>query len=113
MQCYRIDLWGTDWAGLADDEAARLGALAYQLPRDGRTWSALDPVGAHSDELRMLRAMELNQRRWHWAHTKGADSGANEPQPLLLDGEQEAVEAAKDEQRRTAADVADAFGLTV
>jgi hypothetical protein len=59
----------------------------------------------------MLRRMELNQRRWHWAHTKGAESGSDEPQPVLLDGEREALDAAEEAQRRNAESVADAFGI--
>jgi hypothetical protein len=111
MQYYHLDLWGTEWGRLADGEAARLAALAYQLPRDGRTWRVVDPAGANSAELQMLRRMELNQRRWHWAHTKGAESGSDEPQPVLLDGEREALDAAEEAQRRNAESVADAFGI--
>lgn len=61
----------------------------------------------------MLRRMELNQRSWAWAHTKDAEKKANEPQPILLDGEREAHDAAVEEQRRTSAEVADAFSLDI
>ena len=72
---------------------------------------ALAPATAHSDELLMLRRMELNQRGWAWAHTKDAESKSNQPQPVLLDGEQDAHDAAVEEQQRVAEDVAAAFGI--
>ena len=59
----------------------------------------------------MLRRMELNQRRWHWSHTKRAESGADEPQPVLLDGEQELHDEQEERERREAYDVAAAFNL--
>ncbi len=59
----------------------------------------------------MLRRIELNQRRWHWSHTKKAESGSDEPQPVLLDGEQELHDELQERERREAYDVAAAFGL--
>ena len=61
----------------------------------------------------MLRRIELNQRRWHWSHTKKAESGADEPQPILLEGEQELHEEQQERERREAYDVAAAFGIDV
>lgn len=74
----------------------------------------MDPAGGNGEELRMLRRIEHNQRLWHWAHTKEAqNSGAEEPQPVLLPGEEEAYEAAEERQVRTQAEVASAFGLKI
>jgi len=90
---------------------ARAAALARQLPHGGRVWRALAPADSHGPELLMLRRIEHNQRLWHWSHTKAAERGEAEPEPILLEGEQELHDAAVEEQRRTAADVAAAFGL--
>lgn len=111
-----MDVWG-DLRRLDDDTAtadrvAHLAALCAQLPRESRMVRTLAPAGSHSDELLMLRRMELNQRRWHWANTKAAEGGKDEPQPVLLEGEAEAHEAAVEEQRRAAGDVAAAFGIS-
>lgn len=85
----------------------RIAALAYQLPRDGRVWSAMEPTGAHGQAVMLLRQIEHNQRLWHWAHTKDAKDKGTAPDPLLLPGEQEAYERAvtnaEDEAERTAA----------
>lgn len=111
QQFYHLDVGGM---GLGSDEThaqvLRAAALARQLPRECRVRRALAPAASHSPELRMLRQMELNQRLWHWAHAKESERG-DEPQPILLDGEAELHEAEVEEQRRTAADVAAAFGL--
>jgi len=111
QQTYRIDLWRADWEGADAGWVAHMAALAAQLPRDSRLVRAMAPAASNSPELHMLRRMELNQRLWHWAHTKGAESGANEPQPVLLDGEEEALEEAAEEQRATSIEVANAFNL--
>ena len=91
----------------------RCAALAYQLPRDGRVWRALDPAGQHDQKTRLLRQMELNQRSWAWAHTKEAESGANQPEPILLDGEQDAYEAAVERQEEARASVAASLGIEI
>lgn len=92
-------------------EVARAAALARQLPHDGRVWRAVAPEASNSDELVMLRRIEHNQRMWHWAHTKDAESKSNEPEPVLLRGEQEAHDRAVEQQERTSRDVASAFGI--
>lgn len=91
----------------------RAAALAAQLPHEGRVMRTISPATAHSDELRMLRLIEHNQRKWHWAHTEAAKRGAEEPQPRLLDGEEELFEAARDEQRKVATEVAEAFSIDI
>ncbi len=111
QQTYHIDLWRADWDHASAGWVAHMAALASQLPRDSRLVKAMSPAAANSPELHMLRRMELNQRLWHWAHTKGAESGANEPQPILLDGEEDALEAAQEEQRTASLEVAGAFGI--
>ena len=112
QQTYGMDVWATDWGGLDDGEAAHLGALAYQLPSDSRVRRAIAPAASHSTETQILRQIELNQRGYMWAQADKSKRGA-EPQPILLDGEQEAHERAVAEQERNAVDVADALGLSI
>lgn len=114
QQYYALDLWSM---GLDGDEATRdvlrCAALAYQLPADGRVWRTLNPAGQHDQKTRLLRQMELNQRSWAWAHTKDAESKSNQPEPMLLDGEEEAYEEAVARQEASRADVADALGIKI
>ena len=113
METYHVDVWGTDWERLGDDEAARLAALTYQLPKAGRVWTAIAPAASHSMETQLLREIELNQRIWHWAHTDQAKDESTAPQPITLPGEQEAHEAAVERELQNAADVAALLGINI
>ena len=95
QQTYRIDLWGTDWERLDEDAAAHLAALAYQLPPDSR----------------VMRAVEFNQRMWHWAHTDAAKGGTGEPERITLPGEDAAYESMVEREERNAERIAASFGL--
>lgn len=71
----------------------------------------LNPSGANSEELRMLRLIEHNQRIWHWANTKAAKSKETAPEPTLLPGEEEVLQAKSEQEEKNAADLAAQFGL--
>ena len=113
METYHVDVWGTDWDALGDEEAARLAALTYQLPRAGRVWKAIDRAGSHDVATQLLREIEYNQRLWHWAHTEQAKDESTAPQPITLPGEQEAHEVAVERELQNAADVAALLGINI
>lgn len=69
----------------------------------------MDPVGAHGTAVMLLRQMELNQRSSGWSKK----SGTPQPQPILLDGEEQAYEDAVERQERAQADVAARLGLQI
>jgi hypothetical protein len=71
------------------------------------------PASSHSEEVELLRLIELNQRSWHWAHTKEASNKETAPEPLLLKGEKEAIEQADRQAEQQAEDVAKQFGLAM
>lgn len=88
-----------------------LAALAYQLPNDSRTVRALAPEAANDMRTLLLREIEYNQRRWHWANTKAAEHGENEPQPIQLPGEREHRERDLQAEVRNAESVARRLGI--
>lgn len=112
QQTYHLNAWelGLDGDGEGED-IRRIAALAYQLPRTSRTWIALNPALENGTAEWLLRQIELNQRRWAWAHTKDAKSGSNEPQPITLPGEAELVDAKEQQAEQDALAVAAAFNL--
>lgn len=108
-----MDVW--EWArGRADDlEAPRIAALAYQLPPDGRTRAAMEPVGAYGMDVMLLRRIEHNQRMWAWSHSKDAKTGSNEPEQIWLPGEEEYYERKAERDIRTSVTVAAALGIEI
>lgn len=99
------------WGDYNTRDVERAAILAAQLPSDARVRVAFDPLARVSMADALLRRVEHNQRLWAYANSKDAKSGANEPKPLLFDGEQEhaAREAAR--EARHSRYVADKFGL--
>lgn len=100
-----------DWERLDDSVAAHLSALAFQLPPDGRVWTAVEPTRGHGMAVRLLRLIEYNQRMWHWAHTEDAKNKESAPEPTLLPGEEEAYEQAVESAEDEAAKTAEALGI--
>ena len=102
--------------GLGSDEThrdvLRAAALARQLPHDSRTVVSMVPVAQNSTAEHLLRQIEVNQRAWHWAHTKDAKNGANQPKWLTLPGEEEQAEIEREREERVAMKVADSLGLS-
>lgn len=114
QQTYGLDLWALGVE--AEDTCPRVlraAALAYQLPRTSRTWVAMDPTNGNQTVEYLLRQMEHNQRMWAWAHSKDAKSGANEPDPLPLPGEEERTRDLEQQELRKAADIAALMGLNI
>lgn len=72
---------------------------------------ALAPEAANGIETLLLREIEYNQRRWHWANTKAAEHGENEPQPIQLPGEREHRERDLQAEVRNAESVARRLGI--
>ena len=85
--------------------------LAYQLPKDSRTKTAIAPAAAHSLEAHLLREIELNQRIWHWANTKEAKNKETAPERIDLPGEEEAHKRAVEETEMQAIRTAEILGL--
>lgn len=112
MQTYGLWVWDL---GVGGDETTaqveRAAALAYQLPRDGRAWRAVDPLGANDMDTALLRQIEHDLRLWMWAHTKDAKNKTKQPDPIPLPGEAERVEDKVEEAERMAASVAAQLGL--
>lgn len=100
------------WRAETDATVARAAALAYQLPHDGRVYSAIAPAGAHGMDVLLLRQIELNQRTWHWAHSEQAKDESTRPEPIMLEGEQEAIDRRVGEQVDAAFDIAEQLGLS-
>lgn len=71
----------------------------------------MDPTGAHGTDTLLLRQMEYDLRMWHWANTKAAEDESTKPEPILLDGEQEAIDRRIDQQKDAAVDIARQLGL--
>lgn len=92
-------------------DVRRAAILAAQLPREARLHVEIDPRSQISLEDELLRCIEFNQRLNLYAKTKDAQSGANEPEPLVLPGESEAREKAAEKAARQSKQVAEAFGL--
>lgn len=113
QQTYHIDLWGADWDALDDGSAAHLAALAYQLPKDSRVYSAIAPMRSHGLDVLLLREIEHNQRIWHWANTEEAKHEESKPEPITLPGEEEAYQAMADYERQNAIEVASILGISI
>lgn len=96
-----------------EDGAARLAALAYQLPKGGRTWAKVAPAAANGVDTLLLREIEHNQRLWHWAHTDDAKDKGTAPQPITLPGEDEVHESLVEREERNAEDIARKLGLNL
>ncbi len=73
----------------------------------------MEPFGAHDTEVLLLREIEHNQRLWHWAHTKDAKSGSNEPEQLWLPGEEEHYERKNERELRQSVSVAAQLGIEI
>lgn len=101
-----------DWERLDDDAAARIAALAFQLPPDGRVWSAVSPATSHGTVAMLLRRIEHNQRIWHWANTKEAKDKGTAPEPIRLAGEEDAEARSVESMQRDADAVARLIGLS-
>ena len=90
-----------------------MAALATQLRPTSRVKSKVYPYGASSPELRMLRLIEHNQRLWHWANTEAAKDSDTRPEPLMLDGEESAIEEAREAEEQKAADIASQLRIVI
>lgn len=108
QQYYGLDLWRLN---LADEawrgDLRRAAALAAQLPPEGRVMAAINPVGRHGTEAWLLRQIELDIR------SLGVGEDGKAPEPIWLDGEDEAHEAATERAERDAASLAASFGLNL
>ena len=113
QQTYHLDLWGIDWDALDDGSAAHLAALAYQLPKDSRTKSAIAPAAAYGIDVLLLREIEHNQRMWHWANTEEAKNKDTRPEPITLPSEEEAYRAMAESERQNAIEVASILGISI
>lgn len=112
METYGLWLWDLGVDGEETTEGVmRAAALAWQLPRDGRAWREIDPLGVNDMQTLILRQIEHDLRLWMWAHTKDAQNNSNQPEPMLLPGEAELAEAKAEEAQRMAASVASQLGL--
>lgn len=83
----------------------RAAILTAQLPRDSRVMRKISPVGQHGTEAMLLRQIELDIRS-----LVGTKDGSD-PQPILLEGEEEAHERAVEAEEANAEAMARAFGL--
>ena len=93
-------------------EVLRASVLAAQLPRDSRTIVAMAPAAQNGTVEHLLRQIELNQRLWHWAHTKSGQHGTSRPERMPLPGEGEQHEMNVRREGRRQGMVADALGLS-
>lgn len=106
QQYYGLDLWSMDLDGYPTPSAiARAAILTAQLPRDSRVMRRVSPVGQHGTEAMLLRQIELDIRS-----LAGTKDGSD-PQPILLEGEEEAHERAVEAEEANAEAMARAFGL--
>lgn len=109
QQYYGLDLWSINLSADAPRRQVRRAAiLAAQLPNDGRVMGAISPVGRHSTEAWLLRQIELDIRS-----LGGSGEDGRGPEPIWLDGEDEAHEAATERAEREAAALAASFGLNL
>lgn len=113
QQTYHLDLWGIDWNALDDGSAAHLAALAYQLPKDSRTKSAIAPAAAYGIDVLLLREIEHNQRMWHWANTEEAKNKETAPERMTLPGEDEMHQAMVEQEQQNAIEVAAILGINI
>lgn len=113
QQTYHLDLWGINWNALDDGSAAHLAALAYQLPKDSRTKSAIAPAAAYGIDVLLLREIEHNQRMWHWANTEEAKNKETAPERMTLPGEDEMHQAMVEQEQQNAIEVAAILGINI
>ena len=113
QETYGLNLWSFDLDGDTTEDVLRVAALAYQLGPASRVWAAVVPNRANSPELRMLRNIEHNQRMYHWSRTEEAKDKSTAPEPILLHGEEAAVEAAREQEEKKAAGIAETFGINL
>lgn len=113
QQTYHLELWGIDWNALDDGSAAHLAALAYQLPKDSRTKSAIAPAAAYGIDVLLLREIEHNQRMWHWANTEEAKNKETAPECMTLPGEDEMHQAMVEQEQQNAIEVAAILGINI
>ena len=99
--------------GEEPENAGRFAALAWQLPSTSRLWRALDPKNGYDHATLLLRQLEYDVRSFHWAFTEDGKNKANEPEPLMLPGEEEARKRAEEEADSAALEVARIFGLSI
>ena len=90
-----------------------MAALAWQLPRDKRVWSAYDPQGANGTDTLLLRQIELDVRTFQWSFSEDADKKNTAPEPIPLPGEEEAYERAEEREDRNAIELAQALGIKI
>ena len=95
------------------DEAERLAALTWQLHNTSRLRRALDPSGAYDNATLLLRQLEYDVRSFHWGFTEDGKNKTNEPEPLMLPGEEKARERAAEEADSAAIELARIFGLNI
>ena len=105
-----MDVWGV-CQGDEPSDAARIAALAWQLPRSSRTWSAHEPDGAYDASTLMLRQIEYDVRSFHWMLSEDGKNKKNEPEPFMLPGEELALEKAEERAESDAMELARAFGM--
>lgn len=90
----------------------RAAALAYQLPKESRTWVAIVPALAHSESRHLLRRIEYNQRAFAWARADEKKRGP-EPEPVTLSGEDELKEEKARREMEEQESVAEFFGINL
>lgn len=109
-ETYRLNLWELP---LDDDDMdggvlARTAALAFQLPRTGRTMRRLVPTSGNDMSLQLLRSIEFDARYIIWLLGK---CKGKEPDPIDLYGEEELERARARTQASRAPSVAAALGI--
>lgn len=113
QQYYHLNLWEF---GLDGDETTkdvlRAAILAYQLPHDSRVWTAIAPSRAHDESRQLLRRIEYNQRAFAWAQADKTKRGP-EPEPMLLNGEEELMEKQAQREKQEQESVAKHFGINL
>lgn len=119
QQTYGLDVWADiaelrRWEGdYTPQRILRLAALARQLPGSSRTVRKATPDAANGIDTLLLREIEYDLRRWHWANTKDAERGENEPEPYRLPGEDERRAHNIERELRNASDVASQLGISI
>lgn len=114
QETYGLNVWYACQGCLPEqDEAERLAALAWQLHKTSRLWRAINPSGAYDSATLLLRQLEYDVRSFHWGFTEDGKSKINEPEPLMLPGEEEARARAAEEADSAAMELARIFGLNI
>lgn len=113
QQFYHLNIWDF---GLDGDETTpdvlRAAILAYQLPKDSRTWTAIVPALAHDESRQILRRIEYNQRAYAWAQADKKKRGP-EPEPMTLSGEDELKEEQARREKKDQESVAEFLGINL